>query len=140
MNTLGMHKKKEISFPSVGGWSNAIEPLFEVKSNKFPSKSFVDFQHDVTAEDVRLAHREGFISVEHLKRYTTLGMANDQGKMGNIIGLSLMAEQLDKTIPEVGTTVFRPPYTPVPIGALTGRNVGKHFRPFKSNTNASMEY
>ena len=81
---FGMHKK-EISFPSVGGWSNPIEPLFEVKSNKFPSKSFVDFQHDVTAEDVRLAHREGFISVEHLKRYTTLGMANDQGKMGNII-------------------------------------------------------
>ena len=80
---------------------------------------------------MRLAHREGFISVEHLKRYTTLGMANDQGKMGNIIGLSLMAEQLDKTIPEVGTTVFRPPYTPVPIGALTGRNVGKHFRPLR---------
>jgi len=130
MNTFGIHKK-EISFPSVGGWSNAIEPLFEVKSNKFPSKSFVDFQHDVTTEDVRLAHREGFVSVEHLKRYTTLGMANDQGKMGNIIGLSLMAEQLDKTIPEVGTTVFRPPYTPVPIGALTGRNVGKHFRPLR---------
>ena len=130
MNTLDIHKK-EISFPSVGGWSNSIEPLFEVKSNKFPSKSFVDFQHDVPAEDVRLAHRAGFISVEHLKRYTTLGMANDQGKMGNIIGLSLMAEQLDKTIPEVGTTVFRPPYTPVPIGALTGRNVGKHFRPLR---------
>ena len=130
MNTLGIHKK-EISFPSIGGWSNPIDTLFEVKSNKFPSKSFVDFQHDVTAEDVRLAHREGFISVEHLKRYTTLGMANDQGKMGNIIGLSLMAEQLDKTIPEVGTTVFRPPYTPVPIGALTGRNVGKHFRPLR---------
>ena len=59
----GIHKK-EISFPSVGGWSNAIEPLFEVKSNKFPSKSFVDFQHDVTTEDVRLAHREGFVSAE----------------------------------------------------------------------------
>ena len=130
MNKLGIHKK-EISFPSVGGWSNSIKPLFEVKSNKFPSKSFVDFQHDVTADDVRLAHREGFISVEHLKRYTTLGMANDQGKMGNIIGLSLMAELLGKTIPEVGTTVFRPPYTPVPIGALTGRNVGKHFRPLR---------
>jgi len=130
MNTLGIDRK-EISFPSVGGWSNSIDALYEVKSNKFPSKSFIDFQHDVTAEDVRLAHREGFVSVEHLKRYTTLGMANDQGKMGNIIGLSLMAEQLDKTIPEVGTTVFRPPYTPVPIGALTGRNVDKHFRPLR---------
>ena len=130
INTLGIDRK-EISFPSVGGWSNSIDALYEVKSNKFPSKSFIDFQHDVTAEDVRLAHREGFVSVEHLKRYTTLGMANDQGKMGNIIGLSLMAEQLDKTIPEVGTTVFRPPYTPVPIGALTGRNVDKHFRPLR---------
>ena len=130
MNSLGV-SKKTISHLSVGGWSNPIDTLFEVKSNKFPSKSFIDFQHDVTAEDVRLAHREGFVSVEHLKRYTTLGMANDQGKMGNIIGLSLMAEQLDKTIPEVGTTVFRPPYTPVPIGALTGRNVDKHFRPLR---------
>ncbi len=130
INTLSIDKK-EISFPSVGGWSNPINALYEVKSNKFPSKSFIDFQHDVTADDVRLAHREGFVSVEHLKRYTTLGMANDQGKMGNIIGLSLMAEQLDKTIPEVGTTVFRPPYTPVPIGALTGRNVDKHFRPLR---------
>ena len=130
INKLGI-QKKEISFPPVGGWINPIKPLFEVKSKKFPSKSFVDFQHDVTADDVRLAHREGFISVEHLKRYTTLGMANDQGKMGNIIGLSLMAELLGKKIPEVGTTVFRPPYTPVPIGALTGRNVGKHFRPLR---------
>ena len=130
LNKLGIHKK-EITFPKVGGWVNPIEPLFEVKSKKFPSKSFVDFQHDVTVDDVRLAHREGFISVEHLKRYTTLGMANDQGKMGNIIGLSLMAELLEKTIPEVGTTVFRPPYTSIAIGALTGRNVGKHFRPLR---------
>ena len=85
--------------------------IYEVKYKKSRSKSFVDFQHDVTCDDVRLAHREGFISVEHLKRYTTLGMANDQGKMGNIIGLALMADLLNKEIPEVGTTVFRPPYT-----------------------------
>ena len=65
LNKLGIHKK-EITFPKVGGWVNPIEPLFEVKSKKFPSKSFVDFQHDVTVDDVRLAHREGFISVEHL--------------------------------------------------------------------------
>ena len=68
------------------------------------------------AEDVRLAHREGFVSVEHLKRYTTLGMATDQGKMGNIIGMALMAEALGKEIPEVGTTTFRPPYTPISLG------------------------
>ena len=119
INQLGI-SKTDYSFPKEGGWHTAIKPLYEVKYNKSRSKSFVDFQHDVTCDDVRLAHREGFISVEHLKRYTTLGMANDQGKMGNIIGLSLMADLLDKEIPEVGTTTFRPPFTPVAIGALGG--------------------
>ena len=93
LNRLGISKTNYF-FPKPGGWKNPIKPLYEVKYNKSRSKSFVDFQHDVTADDVRLAHREGFISVEHLKRYTTLGMANDQGKMGNIIGLSLMATNL----------------------------------------------
>ena len=130
LNRLGISKTNYF-FPKPGGWKNPIKPLYEVKYKKSRSKSFVDYQHDVTADDVRLAHREGFISVEHLKRYTTLGMANDQGKMGNIIGLSLMAELLNKEIPEVGTTVFRPPYTPVSIGALSGRNVGKHFKPLR---------
>ena len=130
LNRLGISKTNYF-FPKPGGWKNPIKPLYEIKYKKSRSKSFVDYQHDVTADDVRLAHREGFISVEHLKRYTTLGMANDQGKMGNIIGLSLMADLLNKEIPEVGTTVFRPPYTPVPVGALTGRNVGKHFRPLR---------
>ena len=125
--SLGL-KTTDYFFPKNGGWKNPIEPLYEVKYKKSRSKSFIDYQHDVTCDDVRLAHREGFISVEHLKRYTTLGMANDQGKMGNIIGLALMAELLNKKIPEVGTTVFRPPYTPIAIGALAGRNVGKHFR------------
>ncbi len=69
--------------------------------------------------------------MEHLKRYTTLGMATDGGKVGNVIGLALMAEALGKDIPEVGTTTFRPPYTPVSIGALKGRNVGLHFRPLR---------
>mgnify|MGYP003328061455 FL=1 len=127
LNRLGISKTNYF-FPKPGGWKNPIKPLYEVKYNKSRSKSFVDYQHDVTSDDVRLAHREGFISVEHLKRYTTLGMANDQGKMGNIIGLSLMADLLNKEIPEIGTTVFSPPYTPVAIGALAGRNVGKHFR------------
>ena len=131
INQLGI-SKTDYSFPKEGGWHTAIKPLYEVKYNKSRSKSFVDFQHDVTCDDVRLAHREGFISVEHLKRYTTLGMANDQGKMGNIIGLSLMADLLDKEIPEVGTTTFRPPFTPVAIGALGGRSVGKHFMPLRT--------
>ena len=130
-NRLGISKTNYF-FPKNGGWKNAIEPLYEVKFNKPRSKSFIDFQHDVTCDDVRLANREGFISVEHLKRYTTLGMANDQGKMGNIIGLSLMADLLNREIPEVGTTTFRPPYTPVSIGALAGRSVGKHFMPLRT--------
>lgn len=114
--------------PAAGGWDNAIEPLYEVRVEGKYQKSFVDPQHDVTTEDIRLAHREGFVSVEHLKRYTTLGMATDQGKMGNIIGLALMAEALGREIPEVGTTTFRPPYTPIAIGALTGRGTGTHFK------------
>lgn len=96
-------------------------PVFEIKAD---GKSFVDFQHDVTAEDVRLAHREGFISVEHLKRYTTLGMATDQGKNSNVPGLAIMAEALGKPIPEVGTTRFRPPYSAVSIGSLAAERFG----------------
>jgi heterotetrameric sarcosine oxidase alpha subunit len=112
-----------------GGWANAIKPIYEVTIPDRHLKSFVDFQHDVTSDDVRLAVREGFVSVEHLKRYTTLGMATDQGKMGNVIGLALMAEALGKNIPQVGTTRFRPPYTSISLGALAGRNQGEHFRP-----------
>jgi heterotetrameric sarcosine oxidase alpha subunit len=90
-------------------------------------KAFVDLQHDVTADDVRLAHREGFVSVEHLKRYTTLGMATDQGKTSNVPGLAIMAAQLGKPIPEVGTTRFRPPYAPVSIGSLAAERFGHIF-------------
>ncbi|HIP79126.1 MAG TPA: sarcosine oxidase subunit alpha family protein, partial [Kiloniellaceae bacterium] len=84
-----------------------------------------------TASDVSLAHREGFRSVEHLKRYTTLGMATDQGKTSNMAGLALMAHERGLTIPEVGTTRFRPPYTPVSLGALAGQARGAHFRPLR---------
>ncbi|XYK80481.1 MAG: sarcosine oxidase subunit alpha family protein [Labrenzia sp.] len=114
-----------------GGWKTPIRPLYEVRLPNQNTKAFVDFQHDVTGDDVRLAHQEGFVSVEHLKRYTTLGMATDQGKMGNVIGLALMADALGKDIPDVGTTRFRPPYTPVAIGALAGRNVAAHFKPLR---------
>ena len=76
-------------------------------------KHFVDFQNDVTAADVRLAHREGYRSVEHLKRYTTMGMGTDQGKTSNINALGIMAEAQGRSVPEVGHTTFRPPYTPV---------------------------
>ena len=121
-------KARARAMPEVGGWANPIKPVYEVRVEGRKTKAIVDPQHDVTADDVRLAHREGFVSVEHLKRYTTLGMATDGGKVGNIIGLALMAEAIGTDIPNVGTTTFRPPYTPVAIGALKGRNVDEHFR------------
>ncbi|MEM1346638.1 MAG: glycine cleavage T C-terminal barrel domain-containing protein, partial [Pseudomonadota bacterium] len=92
------------------------------------TKHWVDFQNDVTAADVRLAGREGYESVEHTKRYTTLGMATDQGKTSNINGLALLAEELGVTIPEVGTTTFRPPYTPISLGAIAGQARGPLFK------------
>ncbi len=117
-----------VAMPAAGGWETPLQPLYEVNVDGVSKKSFIDPQHDVTADDVRLAHQEGFVSVEHLKRYTTLGMATDQGKMGNIIGMALMAEALGKEVPDVGTTTFRPPYTPISIGALAGRAFGAHFK------------
>ncbi len=93
------------------------------------ARAWVDQQNDVTVKDIKLSHQEGFRSVEHLKRYTTLGMATDQGKTSNILGLAVMAEVSGKTIAETGTTIFRPPYTPVPIGAFGGRVRGKDFKP-----------
>lgn len=105
----------------------AIKPLWHVKDSI--DKAFVDFQHDVDIKDIMLAHREGFRSVEHLKRYSTLGMATDQGKIANIPGLAILADISGKTIAETGTTIFRPPYTPVPIAAFAGRSRGTAFRP-----------
>ncbi len=93
------------------------------------SKIFIDLQNDVTAADVALARREGFDSVEHLKRYTTPGMGTDQGKTSNLAGLALLAGLRDEAIDQVGTTTFRPPFTPVAIGALAADSVGLHFAP-----------
>ncbi len=115
------------------GWDNPIAPLYalNIDTRSGQTKAFVDLQHDVTSSDIALAHREGFVSVEHMKRYTTLGMANDQGKNGNVIGLALLADALGTAIDSVGTTTFRPPYTPVAIGALAGPHKGSHFRPLR---------
>ena len=88
------------------------------------ARSFVDFQNDVTAADIGLAAREGYESVEHLKRYTTLGMGTDQGKTANVAGLAILAGARGVPVAEVGTTTFRPPYTPVTFGAMAGRDVG----------------
>ncbi|MDP2741005.1 MAG: glycine cleavage T C-terminal barrel domain-containing protein, partial [Pseudorhodobacter sp.] len=104
-----------------------VTPLWYVHSGK--GRAWVDLQNDVTIKDIKLAHQEGFRAVEHLKRYTTLGMATDQGKTANVTGLAVMAELTGKTIPQTGTTIFRPPHTPVAMGALAGRAKGHDFRP-----------
>lgn len=94
-------------------------------------KRFVDYQNDVTAEDVALAHREGYRSVEHLKRYTTLGMGTDQGRTSNVNGLALMAGHRGEDIPAVGTTTFRPPFSPVTLGAVAGPSINEHMTPIR---------
>jgi sarcosine oxidase subunit alpha len=95
------------------------------------NKMWLDYQNDVKVSDVQLAAREGYLSVEHTKRYTTLGMATDQGKLSNINGLAILADSLGAEIPQVGTTTFRPPYTPVTIGALAGESRGEIFQPLR---------
>jgi len=101
------------------------------KNKKY--KRCVDFQNDVYVSDIELAVREGFRSIEHVKRYTTLGMATDQGRTSNLNGLQLVSNIEKKIIPEVGHTTFRPPYTPITIGAIVGREVGKHYRPTRKS-------
>ncbi len=107
------------------------DPIFPVKPISNPKKSFVDFQNDVTLADVDLAWAEGYRSVEHLKRYTTLGMATDQGKLSNMAALGRLAEKQGVAIPGAGLTTFRPPYTPVTMGLLAGagaKDAGAHVR------------
>ena len=101
--------------------------LWRVRDHK--GKAFVDFQNDVTDSDIVQAEREAYRSVEHMKRYTTLGMATDQGKTSSVNAVGILAEATGKPIRETGTTTFRPPYTPVAIGALAGHHRGKSFRP-----------
>ncbi|QOF75433.1 sarcosine oxidase subunit alpha (plasmid) [Aminobacter sp. SR38] len=95
--------------------------------NAAGAKAFVDFQNDVTAKDIRLAVREGFRSIEHIKRYTTTGMATDQGKTSNINGLAIASDAVKRPAPAVGLTTFRPPYTPTTFGAFAGYARGSLF-------------
>nr|WP_256835420.1 sarcosine oxidase subunit alpha [Pseudomonas oleovorans] len=104
--------------------------LFQVphdKSTARAPKQFVDLQNDVTAAGIELATREGFESVEHVKRYTALGFGTDQGKLGNINGLAIAARSMGISIVQMGTTMFRPNYTPVTFGAVAGRHCGELF-------------
>ena len=98
---------------------------------KLRSKMWLDPQNDVKVSDVQLAAQEGYTSVEHTKRYTTLGMATDQGKLSNINGLAVLADALGQPIPQVGTTTFRPPYTPLTIGTIAGEARGPVFQPLR---------
>jgi glycine cleavage system aminomethyltransferase T len=102
-----------------------------ISTAKPVDKTFVDFQNDVSVDDIDLAHLEGYQSVEHLKRYTTLGMGTDQGKTSNLNALAIMAARRGLGLPEVGTTTFRPPYTPATIGTLAGRSVRGHLAPVR---------
>ena len=113
--------------PRAGDEPAAVTPLWHVKESR--AKAFVDLQNDVTAKDVKIANQEGYRSVEHLKRYTTLGMATYQGKTANVVGLAILAEASGRAIPAVGTTTYRPPYVPVSFGAVSGHHRGKDFRP-----------
>jgi sarcosine oxidase subunit alpha len=94
-------------------------------------RRWIDFQNDVTLKDVALAAREGYVSVEHLKRYTTLGMATDQGKTANVNAIAAMAAVTGRTIEEAGTTTYRPPFAPVPMGIIAGRRRGALVNPLR---------
>ncbi len=112
----------------------AIEPVWIMPQGAGPAlkmKMWLDYQNDVKVSDIQLAAREGYVSVEHTKRYTTLGMATDQGKTSNINGLAILAGALDADIPAVGTTTFRPPWSPVTLGALLGEARGELFQPLR---------
>ncbi len=105
----------------------AASPVWQVADSR--GKAFVDFQNDVAVSDVKLAVREGFRIPEHLKRYTTLGMATDQGKTAGLSGSAVLANVTGRYIGAVGTTTFRPPYTPVAISAFAGHHRSQDFRP-----------
>ena len=106
-------------------WPLDIEPCWEIPSARRRARAFVDLQNDVTAEDVRLAEREGFRSVEHVKRYTTAGMGTDQGKLGNVNAIGILSETLSEAPGTVGTTTWRPPYAPVSFGVIAGKDAGE---------------
>ncbi|KIZ47649.1 MULTISPECIES: sarcosine oxidase subunit alpha family protein [Rhodopseudomonas] len=122
---LGLHPSQPHAC-RVSDEACAVTPLWHVVGSR--TKAFVDLQNDVTAQDIAVSASEGFRSVEHLKRYTTLGMATDQGKTSNLNGLAIMAELTGKTIAQAGTTRARPPQVPVAIGAFAGLNSGRHFK------------
>jgi len=129
------NNENKVSFPNVVEKKSTVHDKFWCvplpKGKNY--KRFLDFQNDVAASDIEIALKEGYRSIEHVKRYTTLGMATDQGKTSNLNGLQLVSKIENKVVPAVGHTTFRPPYSPVSIGAIVGREVGKHSKPTRKS-------
>ena len=136
----GMQAVENLGRPATSVSAPEIEPISEgaamalyhiphTKPTSQAPKQFVDYQTDVTAAGIELACREGLESIEHVKRYTAMGFGTDQGKVGNINGMAITAKALNKSIPDTGTTIFRPNYTPVTFGAIAGRDCGELFDP-----------
>ena len=130
LQRLGL-RAPQIAVPEAEDDPGRSTAVFRVKGK---GRAWLDFQNDVTVKDVELSAREGFVSVEHMKRYTTQGMAPDQGKNSNVAALAVLAEATGRTIPETGTTTFRPPYLPVPLGALGAGAEGAGFAPQRFTT------
>ena len=126
---LGVNKTGYENLEVESSFNKSKRNIWLLPSDKIvgKTKSFVDFQNDATAKDIRLALREGFRSIEHVKRYTTTGMGTDQGKLGNMHALGIISEISGSKMGELGTTTFRPPYTPLTFGTIVGRNVGEYF-------------
>lgn len=133
---LGWQSDHDISWQTEPVHPGHIEPLWSTATGQDIArgpKQFVDLQNDVSVSDIHLAVREGYRSIEHVKRYTAMGFGTDQGKLGNINGMAVLAEALGQTIPETGTTTFRPNYTPVTFGAIAGRELGEYFDPIRKS-------
>ena len=129
-------QKIEVHGANAFAWTGGMAGAAEGAGPDTTVKAFIDFQNDVCAKDIRLAVREGMHSIEHIKRFTTNGMATDQGKLSNIHGLAIAAETLGREIPKVGLTTFRAPYTPVTFGALDQPFARRAVRPDPQDADA----
>ncbi len=132
--TRGRNRSAKWKAVAVQELSSPLQPIwFAPATGRYNegNKHFIDYQNDVTVADLELAQREGYVSVEHTKRYTTLGMATDQGKTSNVNALGALAEATGQAIPSIGITTFRPPYTPLAFGAIAGAQAGQLFLPVR---------
>ncbi|MDA9678116.1 sarcosine oxidase subunit alpha family protein [Candidatus Pelagibacter sp.] len=130
---LNIKKSEYENIEVLSSTNKSMRNIWLLPSDKVlgKTKPFVDYQNDATAKDIKLALREGFRSIEHVKRYTTTGMGTDQGKLGNMHALGIISETAGSKMGDLGTTTFRPPYTPLTFGTIVGRNVGEFFDIFR---------